>query len=83
LNSQIHFVSSNAMTFIVIIYKGRRAFFTTVQHIFNCDTCCCVERTSLPATLMWPSIVLLRAVRALAVAMLLHFPYWITTCSMT
>jgi len=35
------------MTFIVIIYKIRRALFTSVQHKYNCDICCCVEWTSL------------------------------------
>jgi len=47
LNSQIHIVSCDAMTFIVTIYKSRRPVFTSVQQKFNRDICCCVEWTSL------------------------------------
>jgi len=41
------FVSSDAINLIVIIYKCRRLLFTSIQHKFNCDICCCVEWNSL------------------------------------
>jgi len=47
LNSEIQFVSSDAITWIDIIYMCRRPLFTSIQHKFNCHNCCCVEWSSL------------------------------------